>query len=904
MMSEVEIMEYLPIQEYSDKWNISKRRIQILCKEGRINGAKMIGNMWVIPENIERPSDARIKSPVIDSAKEESSVRRELKKLLKRLYDLCSQNGIPINFQKEYVLSVIASELATFYIGDSLDNKGRSIICRDITARRSAIKFDQEDTSLVKSFIYEFRNDPELDNILSWAYQYSNKFIKDNSFSKTQFFTEKYMIKFLIKNIKNITCAKKILDPCVGGGNFLVECLEYLCDRQKKITLDGVKMLCSRLYGFDIDNMIARIALVNIRLRAFAILKRNGISFDMSIWNEIVPNIYISSETDMIQGSLTKDHERLVSLANRDMITTAELFGENDVVVTNPPFATIKGMKQEEKEFLKKAYPASNCDTCVAFIEAIGRMLSSNGVCGIVSQSSWMHLKSFESFRNWVTDNYVIERIANLGSGAFQDLSGEKSNVSLIVFRKGKEKKSNDIRILNATEGSYEEKVKKVELEEYDIQKRIAEINGSNGFDFSENDILKELDGKTESYKDIAVPMQGTSTGNAKELVGYFWEHFGDPEWICVSNGGGYCRWQGLNDSVVRWGKDGEYIKAQKGSALRNVKYFPETQMVFSDTGTAGLNVRVLHDNQVFIASGPGIRIKKGNEYAHLALLNSRLASYCIRLMSPKLTIAAGYIGQIPVNDKISSSVVLVKNARLCVELKEKMLSTRATNIEYSDDYFSRLPHDIEKASWMLLNEDLTNELLKLEIESKIDSCIIDNFGFSEEAINTLAEKVGKCAYDISGSEDLDLTKLDKYLDKLLDSNCCLKRTKNSKSALGSDGYVEYLSKDLSINPEIIVRKIQDNPLKMERVLGKYRNLLLHNYVLYCMGYNTKSGVIKKKEKLTDIVKTFDKYFDKYEFETWIKKTFNDIHYDVFKGRPYLVYYKGEVCLNDQLFAK
>ena len=58
--------------------------------------------------------------------------------------------------------------------------------------------------------------------------------------------------------------------------------------------------------------------------------------------------------------------------------------------------------------------------------------------------------------------------------------------------------------------------------------------------------------------------------------------------------------------------------------------------MVFSDTGTAGLNVRVLLDNQIFIASGPGIRITDGNEYAHLALLNSRLASYCVRIMSPK----------------------------------------------------------------------------------------------------------------------------------------------------------------------------------------------------------------------------------------------------------------------------
>ena len=892
-------MEYLPIQKYSDKWNISKRRIQILCKEGRINGAKMIGNMWVIPENIERPSDARIKSPVLDSAIEESRARRELKKLIKQLYNLCDKNGVPIDAQKEYTLSVIATELASFYIGESLNNKGRAVICRDITPRHSALKFTKEDSALVKNYIYEFREDPELGSILSWAYQYSNKLIKNNSFSKTQFFTEKYMIRFLVKNIANIHSAKKILDPCVGGGNFLVECLEYLCDSQKTISFEVVKNLCSRLYGFDIDNMIVRIALVNIRLKALAILKRNGVSFDINIWNELAPNIYMSSEKDMIQGSLTKDERRVISLTSRNMTTTTELFGGADVVVTNPPFATIKGMNQEKKEFLKSAYPSSNCDTCVAFIEAIEKMLSQDGVCGIVSQSSWMHLKSFESFRHWITNNYVIERIANLGSGAFQDLSGEKSNVSLVVFHRGTMKNSNVIKILNATDELYEEKVKKIELEEYDVQKEMAEINGKNGFDFSVNDILKELDGKIESYKDIAVPMQGTSTGNAKELVGYFWEHFGNPEWISVSNGGGYCRWQGLNDSVVRWGTDGEYIKAQKGSALRNVKYFPETQMVFSDTGTAGLNVRLLHDNQVFIASGPGIRIKKGNKYAHLALLNSRLASYCIRLMSPKLTIAAGYIGQIPVNEEISSSVVLEKNARLCVELKEKMLSTRTTNIEYSDNYFTMLPHNVDKASWMLLYEDLTNELLKLEIESKIDSCIIDNFGFSEEAIKILEGNVGKCAYDISGSEDLDLVKLDKYLDKLLDSNCCLKRTKNTKSALGSDGYLEYLSKDLCINPEIIVRKIQDNPLKMERVIGKYRNLLLHNYVLYCMGYNTKSGVMKEREKLSNIVKAFDKHFDKYEFETWIKKYFNEIHFDIFKGRPYLVFYKGEICLND-----
>lgn len=55
-------MEYLSIKETSEKWGLSARRIQVLCANDRIPGAHRIGNMWVIPEDAEKPSDARIKS--------------------------------------------------------------------------------------------------------------------------------------------------------------------------------------------------------------------------------------------------------------------------------------------------------------------------------------------------------------------------------------------------------------------------------------------------------------------------------------------------------------------------------------------------------------------------------------------------------------------------------------------------------------------------------------------------------------------------------------------------------------------------------------------------------------------------------------------------------------------------
>ena len=55
-------MNYLSILETSEKWGISKRRIQILCAQDRIPGAVRIGNYWAIPEDAEKPKDARIKS--------------------------------------------------------------------------------------------------------------------------------------------------------------------------------------------------------------------------------------------------------------------------------------------------------------------------------------------------------------------------------------------------------------------------------------------------------------------------------------------------------------------------------------------------------------------------------------------------------------------------------------------------------------------------------------------------------------------------------------------------------------------------------------------------------------------------------------------------------------------------
>lgn len=50
-------MDYLTVKEAGEKWGISSRMVTIYCNEERILGAIKKGNLWLIPENAEKPKD-------------------------------------------------------------------------------------------------------------------------------------------------------------------------------------------------------------------------------------------------------------------------------------------------------------------------------------------------------------------------------------------------------------------------------------------------------------------------------------------------------------------------------------------------------------------------------------------------------------------------------------------------------------------------------------------------------------------------------------------------------------------------------------------------------------------------------------------------------------------------------
>lgn len=53
---------FLTTREISERWGISPRRVNVLCKTGRIPGAYKEGKQWLIPASAKKPADHRLKS--------------------------------------------------------------------------------------------------------------------------------------------------------------------------------------------------------------------------------------------------------------------------------------------------------------------------------------------------------------------------------------------------------------------------------------------------------------------------------------------------------------------------------------------------------------------------------------------------------------------------------------------------------------------------------------------------------------------------------------------------------------------------------------------------------------------------------------------------------------------------
>jgi hypothetical protein len=69
-------MDYMTAKEAAKKWEITPRRVQVLCAQGKIPDAVRFGVTWAIPKDAVKPKDGRVKKIGIGSERNECYRRK------------------------------------------------------------------------------------------------------------------------------------------------------------------------------------------------------------------------------------------------------------------------------------------------------------------------------------------------------------------------------------------------------------------------------------------------------------------------------------------------------------------------------------------------------------------------------------------------------------------------------------------------------------------------------------------------------------------------------------------------------------------------------------------------------------------------------------------------------------
>lgn len=70
-----DMQDMVTVKDIAKKWNLTERRIAVLCKEGKIPGARKYNRIWMIPNDAERPEDNRIKTGNYMRKKKQNGLR-------------------------------------------------------------------------------------------------------------------------------------------------------------------------------------------------------------------------------------------------------------------------------------------------------------------------------------------------------------------------------------------------------------------------------------------------------------------------------------------------------------------------------------------------------------------------------------------------------------------------------------------------------------------------------------------------------------------------------------------------------------------------------------------------------------------------------------------------------------
>ena len=444
-----------------------------------------------------------------------------------------------------------------------------------------------------------------------------------------------------------------------------------------------------------------------------------------------------------------------------------------DVVAANPPYMGSKKMGSWLKSYIDTHYPEGKRDIYAAFILRNLQLSEKKGRVAMVTQQSWMFIRSFmdlramedERLKNEPKAKFIgllrqtsLETLAHLGPNAFPEISGEVVNTVMftLVNTVPNDKHQLTAFRLIGTKSPEEKEIFLCNLKDT-LEKKY--VSYPQQFDFFKIPTFPMCYWINQKFtKILSLPLlgekfevpSGFNYWTNPRFVRFQWEVGNNQHkktinrWFRFDKGGGYCKWIGYHFWSVDWEDSGVRIKSRINPLYNRpysnvwmlkkteLNYFFKEGWTYSRIARGSLSFRKLIGNEII--SEHGLFTTSSAPY-QIGFLNSRIYSFIIRLFVQGIDIRESYIKRLPISDNFSINSNLIINH--CFQLKSVLISNNPLEFSFKMENMVFIK-DINK-----LMEIFTIESVLLSIESFIEYCVFKGFDIKDENLDIVFEETG-----------------------------------------------------------------------------------------------------------------------------------------------------------------
>lgn len=471
--------------------------------------------------------------------------------------------------------------------------------------------------------------------------------------------------------------------------------------------------------------------------------------YDFALLKDFVA-AYDAEQNLFASGALAPLQERL-----KQLVAVAETLAQKyEVVVTNPPYMGAGNMNPKLSGFIKKKYADYKSDFFSAFIIRASKMTKPDGYCGFFTPYVWMFIQSYEKLRKYLYSNATIETLIQFEYSAFEEATVP---VCTFVFKNSKmNKKGCYLRLVDFRGGM-----------EVQRQKTLEAINNHDcGFYYEQcSDNFAKIPGAPVAYwvseklanafsssllYKYAACCTGMQTGNNDAYVRCWYEvnisetsiiNRESAKYQKYNCGGESRKWYGNHIKIVNWNHNGEAVRKENGSVIRNEKFFFNEGVTWKRIGSNIITLRYLPAGFIFDQSGDSMfMIGEINILFMLGFLNSKVAMLAFQFIAPTMNLTAGNMNKLPIIYQDSKVVNVLVNPNIYISKSD--WDSFETSWDFTIHPLLSTKHELLADAYASYKQIANERVAQLKAnEEELNRIFIDIYGLQDELTPEVEEK-------------------------------------------------------------------------------------------------------------------------------------------------------------------